>query len=116
MHLRELEEEDPLLSVRPEAEGVSVGVMGAVQVEVLQGVLASRFGDRVRMLPPHVLYKETIDAPVVGIGHYEPLRHYAEVWLRLEPGAPGSGVTFTADCPPEFAGRELEAADSHARL
>ena len=100
MHLRELEEEDPLLSVRPEAEGVSVGVMGAVQVEVLQGVLASRFGDRVRMLPPHVLYKETIDAPVVGIGHYEPLRHYAEVWLRLEPGAPGSGVTFTADCPP----------------
>lgn len=56
MHLRELEEEDPLLSVRPEAEGVSVGVMGAVQVEVLQGVLASRFGDRVRMLPPHVLY------------------------------------------------------------
>lgn len=52
------------------------------------------------MLPPHVLYKETIDAPVVGIGHYEPLRHYAEVWLRLEPGAPGSGVTFTADCPP----------------
>lgn len=52
---------------------------------------------------------ETIDAPVVGIGHYEPLRHYAEVWLRLEPGAPGSGVTFTADCR-QFAGRELEAA------
>ena len=99
-HLREMEEEDPLLSVRPEADGVSVGVMGAVQVEVLQGILAARFGDVVRMCPPHVLYRETIAAPVVGIGHYEPLRHYAEVWLKLEPGAPGSGVSFAADCPP----------------
>ena len=99
-HLREMEEEDPLLSVRPEADGVSVGVMGAVQVEVLQGILAARFGDVVRMCPPHVLYRETIAAPVVGIGHYEPLRHYAEVWLKLEPGAPGSGISFAADCPP----------------
>lgn len=99
-HLREMEEEDPLLSVRPEADGVSVGVMGAVQVEVLQGILAARFGDVVRMCPPHVLYKETIAAPVVGIGHYEPLRHYAEVWLKIEPGAPGSGISFAADCPP----------------
>ena len=98
-HLREMEEEDPLLSVRPEADGVSVGVMGAVQVEVLQGILAARFGDVVRMCPPHVS-KETIAAPVVGIGHYEPLRHYAEVWLKLEPGAPGSGISFAADCPP----------------
>jgi len=95
-----MEEEDPLLSVRPEADGVSVGVMGAVQVEVLQGILAARFGDVVRMCPPHVLYRETIAAPVVGIGHYEPLRHYAEVWLKLEPGAPGSGISFAADCPP----------------
>ena len=100
MHLRELEEEDPLLAVRPEENGVSVGVMGAVQVEVLQGILEARFGDRVRMLPPHVLYKETIAAPVVGVGHYEPLRHYAEVWLRLSPGEPGSGVTFAVNCPP----------------
>ena len=99
-HLREMEEEDPLLSVRPEADGVSVGVMGAVQVEVLQGILAARFGDVVRMCPPHVLHRETIAAPVVGIGHYEPLRHYAEVWLKLEPGAPGSDVSFAADCPP----------------
>ena len=84
-HLREMEEEDPLLSVRPEADGVSVGVMGAVQVEVLQGILAARFGDVVRRCPPHVLYKETIAAPVVGIGHYEPLLKYAEVCLKLEP-------------------------------
>lgn len=68
------------------------------------------------MLPPHVLYKETIDAPVVGIGHYEPLRHYAEVWLRLEPGAPGAASRLRAGLPAQFAGRELEAADSHARL
>ena len=100
LHLRELEEEDPLLCVRPEGTGVSVGVMGAVQVEVLGSVLKERFGDDVTFLPPHVLYRETIAAPVTGIGHYEPLRHYAEVWLRLEPGKPGSGVTFEADCPP----------------
>ena len=105
-HLREMEEEDPLLSVRPEADGVSVGVMGAVQVEVLQGILASRFGDVVRMCPPHVLYRETIAAPVVGIGHYEPLRHYAEGWLKLEPGGR----------PAQFAGGKLAAADPHACL
>ena len=82
-HLRELEEEDPLLAVTPEEGGVSVGVMGAVQIEILETLLKTRFGDEVRMLPPHVLYQETIDAPVIGIGHYEPLRQYAEVWLSL---------------------------------
>lgn len=99
-HLRELEEEDPLLAVTPEEGGVSVGVMGAVQIEILETLLKTRFGDEVRVLPPHVLYQETIDAPVIGIGHYEPLRHYAEVWLSLEPGERGSGITFSADCPP----------------
>lgn len=99
-HLRELEEEDPLLAVTPEEGGVSVGVMGAVQIEILETLLKTRFGDEVRMLPPHVLYQETIDAPVIGIGHYEPLRHYAEVWLSLEPEERGSGITFSADCPP----------------
>lgn len=99
-HLRELEEEDPLLAVTPEEGGVSVGVMGAVQIEILETLLRTRFGDEVRMLPPHVLYQETIDAPVIGIGHYEPLRHYAEVWLSLVPGERGSGITFSADCPP----------------
>lgn len=74
--------------------------MGAVQIEILETLLRTRFGDEVRMLPPHVLYQETIDAPVIGIGHYEPLRHYAEVWLSLEPGERGSGITFSADCPP----------------
>ena len=101
-HLRELEEEDPLLSVRAEQGRVSVGIMGAVQIEVLGSVLGNRFGDRVSFLPPKVMYRETIAAPAVGIGHYEPLRHYAEAWLRLVPGEPGSGVTFDDRTPPNL--------------
>ena len=99
-HLRELEEEDPLLSVRAQGDALSVGIMGAVQIDVLGSVLERRFGDLVDFLPPRVLYRETVAAPVVGIGHYEPLRHYAEVWLRLSPGAPGSGVTFESAVAP----------------
>ncbi len=99
-HLRELEEEDPLLLVRAEQGRLSVGIMGAVQTEVLGSVLESRFGDHVSFQPPKVMYRETIAAPAVGIGHYEPLRHYAEAWLRLVPGAPGSGVTFEDRTPP----------------
>lgn len=99
-HLRELEEEDPLLLVRAREGRVCVGIMGAVQIEVLGSVLESRFGDRVTFLPPKVMYRETVAAPVIGIGHYEPLRHYAEVWLRLVPGAPGSGITFEDRTPP----------------
>jgi len=99
LHLRELEEEDPLLSVRAENGRMSVGIMGAVQIEVLGSVLESRFGDRVSFLPPKVMYKETIAKPVVGIGHYEPLRHYAEAWLRLVPGENGTGITFADRTP-----------------
>lgn len=99
-HLRELEEEDPLLCVRAERGALSVGVMGEVQIEVLESVLRTRFGDSVAIKPPRTLYRETIAAPAVGVGHYEPLRHYAEAWLLLEPAAPGSGVTFAAACPP----------------
>ena len=99
-HLRELEEEDPLLQVRAQEGALHVGVMGEVQIEVLASLLRARFGDEVRLLPPRVLYKETIAVPVVGVGHYEPLRHYAEVWLRLSPGKPGSGVVFEEACLP----------------
>ena len=97
-HLKELEEEDPLLSVCAQDGRVSVGIMGAVQIEVLGHILESRFGDKVSFLPPKVIYRETVAAPVIGIGHYEPLRHYAEAWLRLVPGEPGSGVTFKDCC------------------
>lgn len=99
-HLRELEDEDPLLTLQTRGEELSVGVMGTVQVDVLGSLLAARFGDKVRFAPPKVRYKETLISSTVGVGHYEPLRHYAEVWLRLSPAERGSGVTFEADCPP----------------
>ena len=117
-HLRELEEEDPLLSVRAENGRMSVGIMGAVQIEVLGSVLESRFGDRVTFLPPKVMYRETIAEPVIGIGHYEPLRHYAECWLRLVPGARGSGVTFADKTPAnslDMNWRRLISAHVHER-
>ena len=100
MHLRELEEEDPLLRVRAQEGHISVGIMGAVQIEVLGSLLENRFGDKVAFLPPTVLYRETIASPAVGFGHYEPLRHYAETCLRLVPGEPGSGMTFESRCAP----------------
>ncbi|MBR5302768.1 MAG: TetM/TetW/TetO/TetS family tetracycline resistance ribosomal protection protein [Clostridia bacterium] len=117
-HLRELEEEDPLLSVRAENGRLSVGIMGAVQIEVLSSVLESRFGDIVSFMPPKVMYKETIAAPVIGIGHYEPLRHYAECWLRLVPGEEGSGVTFADRTPANLLDmnwRRLISAHVHER-
>ena len=98
--LRELEEEDPLLSVRAQGERLYIGIMGTVQIEVLQSVLETRFGVKAEFMQPEVIYRETIAAPVIGIGHYEPLRHYAETWLRISPGAPGSGVRFERDLPP----------------
>jgi len=100
LHLRELEEEDPLLSVRAQGGRLCVGIMGAVQIEVLGSILRERFGDEVEFLPPKVIYKETVAAPAVGIGHYEPLRHYAEAWVRLVPGETGSGVCFKDACAP----------------
>jgi len=100
LYLRELEEEDPLLSVRAQGERLYVGIMGAVQIEVLESLLATRFGVQAEFMQPEVIYRETIAKPVIGIGHYEPLRHYAETWLRISPGAPGSGVRFERDLPP----------------
>jgi len=117
-HLRELEEEDPLLSVRAENGRICVGIMGAVQIEVLGSVLESRFGDKVSFMPPKVMYKETIAEPVIGIGHYEPLRHYAECWLRLVPGKADSGITFADKTPANLLDmnwRRLISAHVHER-
>lgn len=98
--LRVLEDEDPALCVAWDAEHAcaTVRVMGPVQIEVLARLLLDRFGLAARLLPPHVLYRETIAAPAVGCGHYEPLRHYAEAHLLLAPGPRGSGVTFDSRC------------------
>ena len=96
--LRQLEEEDPQLGVVwNEALGeIHVRLMGEVQQEVLRRRIADRFGTAVDFDQGSILYKETIAAPVVGVGHFEPLRHYAEVHLLLEPGERGSGLRFAS--------------------
>lgn len=98
--LRRMEQEDPLLHVVwDEALGeLRLQLMGEIQLEVTQALLQERCGVNVTFDEGGVLYKESIAAPVVGVGHYEPLRHYAEVHLLLEPGARGSGLRFAADC------------------
>ena len=98
--LRELEDEDPTLAVLyNEATGaVELRVMGQIQLEVIRQLMAERFSIAVDFGPMRVLYMETIAAPAVGVGHYEPLRHYAEVQLRLVPGPRGSGIRFESLC------------------
>ena len=98
--LRILEEEEPQLHVvwREAAREIHVQVMGDVQIEILKRVLSERFGLEAGFADGSILYKETIASPVIGIGHFEPLRHYAEVHLLLEPGEPGSGLKFDSRC------------------
>lgn len=98
--LRILEDEDPMLAVTydKESENILISVMGKIQLEVLEQVIASRFGMTVKFEKPLVEYKETIKSSVTGFGHFEPLRHYAEVQLRLEPNERGKGVTFENRC------------------
>ena len=93
-HFRELEEEDPKLYVNwsDETKEISIRLMGQIQLEVLQSMLEERYGYRVTFGTGQILYQETIDNTVEGVGHFEPLRHYAEVHLILEPGERGSGV------------------------
>lgn len=98
---RTLEDEDPALSVEwdePLAQ-LTVRIMGQVQLEILTETLRSRFGLPISFAPPEVVYQETIAAPVEGWGHFEPLRHYAEVGLRLEPLPRNSGIQFASECP-----------------
>lgn len=99
--LRLLEEEDPQLHIlwNGEKREIHVQLMGEVQLEILRRVLHDRFQLAVTFSEGSILYRETIAAPVEGVGHYEPLRHYAEVHLLLEPGARGSGLHFASACP-----------------
>ena len=96
--LRELEEEDPTRCVENDSSGLSIRVMGEIQTEVLAQIVRDQFGLAIEFGAPQILYRETVLSPSVGIGHYEPLRHYAEVWLRLSPLAPGSGIRFVSKC------------------
>ena len=98
--LRVLEEEDPMLrlSYDEEKREITIQVMGQVQREILQRLIEDRFGMRVEFGPSRIIYKETIADAAEGVGHFEPLRHYAEVHLLLEPGEPGSGLVFESHC------------------
>ena len=110
-YLRELEEEDPQLRVswNEAAREIRVQLMGEVQLEVLRRVLQDRFGLEAAFGEGSIVYRETIAAPVEGIGHFEPLRHYAEVHLLMEPGERGSGLVFATACPGGSAGGQLAA-------
>ena len=99
--LRALEEEEPSLHLVWNAllREIRVQLMGPVQMEILQKLIETRFGLRVSFDAGNIVYLETIAAPVEGVGHYEPLRHYAEVHLLMEPAEPGSGLQFDTMCP-----------------
>ena len=97
--LRQLEEEDPQLKLLWEGGQIHVQIMGQVQLEVFRSLAKERFGLDVTLDDRKISYKETIEAPVEGVGHFEPLRHYAEVHLLLEPLPQGSGLVFATQCP-----------------
>lgn len=99
-NLRLLEEEDPQLHVvwKKELSEIHVCLMGEVQIQILHELILERFGVDVSFGEGNIVYKETISNRVEGVGHYEPLRHYAEVHLIMEPGEPGSGLTFDTIC------------------
>lgn len=108
--LRELEDEDPLLHVvwQPHLEEVHLQLMGAVQLEVIQQMMHDRFGLDVSFGPGGILYKETIAHPVEGVGHFEPLRHYAETHVLLEPLPAGIGMRFASVCSEDVLDRNWQ--------
>lgn len=110
LRLRVLEEEDPQLRLvwLSAQKEIRVQLMGEVQMEILQRLIADRFGLRVRFDEGSIVYLETIAEPVEGVGHYEPLRHYAEVHLLLEPGEPGSGIVMDTMCSEDALSRNWQ--------
>lgn len=107
--LRQLEEEDPQLLVSGNAAGeIYVHLMGEIQAEVLQSLVEERFGVHIEFDHGSIIYKETVAAPVEGVGHFEPLRHYAEVHLLIEPGEPESGITVDSLCREEVLGKNWQ--------
>ncbi len=108
--LRELADEDPLLGVtwHERLQEVHVQLMGAVQREVVQELLRTRYGMEVGFGPGGILYRETVTAPVEGVGHFEPLRHYAEARLLLEPLPRGAGVRVGARCAEDDLARNWQ--------
>ena len=109
-NLRQLEEEEPQLHIvwSEEASEIHIQLMGEVQTEVLQQMVKERFGVVITFGEGHIVYKETIQAPVEGVGHFEPLRHYAEVHVLLEPGERGSGLHFASTCSEDVLDRNWQ--------
>nr|WP_296032533.1 TetM/TetW/TetO/TetS family tetracycline resistance ribosomal protection protein [uncultured Dorea sp.] len=99
-NLRILEEEDPMLKIvwNEELGEIHAKLMGAVQIEILKSLIKDRFGVEVEFDTGNIVYKETIQNTVEGVGHFEPLRHYAEVHLKMEHGERGSGIVIGTDC------------------
>lgn len=108
--LLQLQEEDPMLHIvwDEELREIHAKVMGEVQTEVLKSIIYDRFGVEVSFGAGRIVYKETIADTVEGVGHFEPLRHYAEVHLLLEPGEPGSGLCFASDCSEDILGKNWQ--------
>ena len=99
-NLKQLEEEDPQLNIlwNEQLQEIHAQLMGQVQMEVLGRVILERFGVKVGFGAGNIVYKETIAKPIEGVGHFEPLRHYAEVHLWMEPAEPGSGISVFSEC------------------
>jgi small GTP-binding protein len=108
--LRMLEEEDPQLHIvwSEQLKEIQVQLMGEVQIEILKSIIAERFGVSVDFGTGNIVYKETIEEPVTGVGHFEPLRHYAELHLLMEPDEPGSGLTFHTNCSEDLLDRSWQ--------
>ncbi len=102
--LRIIEEEEPMLHISHDEDTgeITAEIMGNVQTEILSDIMRERFGYVISFEPPEIIYKETILKCVEGVGHYEPLRHYAEVHLMLEPGERGSGLVLCNECPRDY--------------
>ena len=109
-NLRQIEEEEPQLHVvwAEETSEIHIQLMGEVQTKVLQQMVKQRFGVLIGFGEGNIVYKETIKAPVEGVGHFEPLRHYAEVHLLLEPGERGSGMQFLSECGEDVLDRNWQ--------
>ena len=105
-----LEEEDPELHIvwNEQLQEIKIQIMGEVQIEILKALIFERFGVEVEFGTGKILYRETIADTVEGVGHFEPLRHYAEVHLLLEPGENGSGLTFAADVSEDMLARNWQ--------
>jgi small GTP-binding protein len=108
--LRQLEEEEPELHIvwDEQLQEIQAQIMGEVQIEILQSLIHSRFGVDVGFDAGRIIYKETIANAVEGVGHFEPLRHYAEVHLLLTPGEPGSGLQFGVECSEDILSKSWQ--------